>query len=73
MKLIVALLGAAVSGAFSFFIFSLVSRCQISQQGYVPSDSDGLIDAFMVVGPLAILVGGWVSSSLYKKRMERRR
>lgn len=70
MKLIVASVGAVVSGIICFVVFSLISMYQISQLGYTPSQSDRLIDIFIVVTPLLSLAGGWLSVTAYKNRLK---
>lgn len=69
MKFIVTLAGAIASGILCFIIFSLVSKYQIAQVGYIPSQSDKLIDLFMVIAPLLSLAGGWLSLKVYKKNL----
>lgn len=69
MKFIASLAGAIASGVVCFIIFSLVSKYQIAQVGYAPSQSDKLIDIFMVVAPLVILAGGWLSLRMYKMHL----
>lgn len=69
MKTIVSLSGAIASGIACFIIFSLLSKYQIAQAGYTPSQSDILIDTFIVIAPLAVLGGGWLSLRLYKKHL----
>lgn len=66
MKFIISLAGAIASGIICFIIFSLISKYQIAQVGYTPSQSDELIDIFIVIAPLAILAGGWLSLRMYK-------
>ena len=69
MKIIVSLSGAIVSGVICFVVFSLVSKYQIAQVGYTPNQSDKLIDIFIVVTPLIVLVGGWLSLRVYKRHL----
>ena len=69
MKIIVSFFGALMSGVVCFVIFSLVSEFQISQVGYTPNQSDELIDIFIVVAPLVVVAGGWLSFQLYKKHL----
>jgi hypothetical protein len=71
MKFVAALAGAIASGVICFIIFSLISQYQIAQVGYVPNQSDKLIDIFMVVAPLLILAGGWLSLRIYKKHLRK--
>jgi hypothetical protein len=70
MKYLVSLFGAIAAGLACFVIFSLISKYQIAQIGYAPNQSDKLIDVFMIVAPLAILGGGWLSLRMHKKYNE---
>lgn len=67
MKFLASLSGVIASGLACFVIFSLISKYQIAQIGYTPSQSDKLIDAFIIIAPLAVLGGGWLSLRIYKK------
>lgn len=69
MKFLASLAGAIASGVICFIIFSLVSKYQIAQVGYTPDQSDKLIDIFIVVVPLVVLAGGWLSLRMYKKHL----
>lgn len=69
MKFLASLAGAIASGVICFIIFSLVSEYQIAQAGYTPSQSDKLIDIFIVVVPLVVLVGAGLSLRMYKKHL----
>lgn len=69
MKFIAALAGAVGSGVVCFIAFVLVSKYQIARLGYTPSQSDSLIDIFLVVAPLIVLLGGWLSLIAYKKHL----
>lgn len=69
MKILASLAGAVASGFVCFVIFSLISKYQIAQVGYTPNQSDKLIDIFIVVAPLAILCGGWLSLRMYKRHL----
>ena len=69
MKIIVFLSSSAISGVICFIAFSLLSKHQLDQIGYTPLQSDQLIDLFMVVAPLFIVAGGWLSLWLYKKHL----
>ncbi|MCU7920054.1 MAG: hypothetical protein KZQ95_17115 [Candidatus Thiodiazotropha sp. (ex Epidulcina cf. delphinae)] len=69
MKVLVPILGAIASGLLCFVIFSLVSKYQIAQVGYTPSQSDKLIDIFIIIAPLSALCGGWASFWVYKRHL----
>jgi multisubunit Na+/H+ antiporter MnhB subunit len=66
MKFIASLIGAVVSGIICFVVFSLVSKYQVAQIGYTPNQSDVLIDVFIIIAPLVIVLGGWLSLKMYK-------
>jgi hypothetical protein len=72
MKFLVSLSGAIASGLACFVIFSLISKYQIAQVGYTPSQSDSLTDIFIVIGPLAVLGGGWLSLRMYKENTQQK-
>lgn len=67
MKIIVSLLGATATAFICFVVFSLVSRYQINQLNYIPSQSDDLTDLFIIVTPIVAVFGGWLSVFLYEK------
>lgn len=69
MKIFITIIGGILSGFLCFVIFSLISKYQINKIGYIHSDSDKLIDLFVIITPLVILIGGWLSLRFYKKSL----
>lgn len=66
MKYVAGAIGVIISGIICFIVFSLISKMQINAAGYTPSQSDSLIDIFIVVAPLCMVLGGFLSAKIYK-------
>lgn len=60
MKVVAGLSGAIISGGLCFIVFVLVSKYQIAQVGYTPSQSDRLIDIFIVSAPIVMVIGAFL-------------
>lgn len=69
MKFLVPVLGFLAAGVVCFVCFVLISKYQISQLGYTPSQSDSLIDIFILVVPFISVGGAWLSYHLYRKHL----
>jgi predicted MFS family arabinose efflux permease len=67
MKVLAALCGALLCWFLTFVVFSVVSDIQVGRPGYTPDDDHGLIGVFLMVSPVALVLGGWIGVHLYRR------
>lgn len=62
--------GALVFGVLAFVVAVAVSQYQVQVLHYSPAKADVFIDAFLMVWPVTILLGGYAGYRLHRRRSE---